>query len=183
MKERVLHLTEGKAQKPPPMEPSGFQVGGWDKYHFFSDPFQATMLHPTAMKGRMRPAMAGPQTFNVDAFSAEDLAAARTRLGGKGAGTAYSESFSQIQIPPKSKATSSSDDKTQGLTYSASEPMLRNRTAAEILANTNGNSPLRRAGPHWPPTDGVRPDPIKTRANLMHPSTEQFLSTRPTLRM
>lgn len=168
----VLHTREGKVQKPVPVEPSGFTPSGWDKYYFFSDPFQATRLHPTAFKGRMRPAMGGPQTFNVEAFSKADLAEARARMGGKGVRTAYTESYSQLprsriaQAGPLEPALDSPKAEFgANLSRTASEPMLRERTAADMLIGTT--APLRRSGPHWPPADGMRPDPLKTRQQLM----------------
>jgi hypothetical protein len=173
IKDRLAFLAAqaGKVPKPPPVEPSGFTPSGWDKYYFFSDPYQATMLHPTAFKGRMRPAMAGPQTMNVEAFSKEDLAEARKRMGGKGARTAYTETFSQF---PRSRIAQSGPvpavlDEPKAplgtnLARTASEPMLRERTAADILLGTA--APLKRSGPHWPPRSGVRPDPVETRRQL-----------------
>merc|ERR1719343_1112168 len=174
IKDRLAFLAAkaGKVPKPPPIEPSGFTPSGWDKYYFFSDPFQASMLHPTAFKGRMRPAMAGPQTFNVEAFSKEDLAAARQRMGGKGARTAYTETFSQLPRsriaqfgPLNPELDAPKAEPGANLTRTASEPMLRERTAADILLGTT--APLRRSGPHWPPQSGERPDPLKTRRQLM----------------
>merc|ERR1719343_741482 len=101
IKDRLAFLAAqaGKVPKPPPIEPSGFTPSGWDKYYFFSDPAQATMLHPTAYKGRARPAMAGPQTFNVEAFSPEDLAEAKRRMSGKASRTSYTDAYTQIDCP------------------------------------------------------------------------------------
>jgi len=170
MKDRMAFLAarEGKGQKPLPLEPSGFTPNGWDKYYFFSDPYQATNVHPTASKGRMRPAMAGPQTFNIEAFSKEDLAEARKRLGGKAALTSYAQSFSQIQVAP-----SLLNNQTRivgGMLRTSSAPFLdsRARTSQDVLmGSTSGASPTkRRSGPHWPPADGVPPDPMKTRHQL-----------------
>merc|ERR1740139_1216933 len=112
------------------------------------------MLHPTARNGRMRPAMGGPQTFNVEAYSAEDLAEARTRLGA--AGTIYMENYSNIPRSKPSLADTAASLQGQTLSHSASEPSLRMRTAAEILcgSRSSGSPSMRRTGPHWPPTDG-----------------------------
>lgn len=47
------------------------------RYYFFSNPASCAgpgkgNLHPTARQGRNRPAMNGPQTFAVEAFTPEE---------------------------------------------------------------------------------------------------------------
>mmetsp|Transcript_83133 Transcript_83133/g.238846 ORF Transcript_83133/g.238846 Transcript_83133/m.238846 type:complete len:215 (+) Transcript_83133:66-710(+) len=176
MRDRIAFLAASsptfKAAKPPPLEPSGFTPSGWDKYYFFSNPYQGTKLHPTAGKGRMRPAMAGPQTFNIEPFSKEDLVEARKRMGGQGARTAYTETFSQLPRtriaqhgPVDHQYDAPKAEYGASLTRTASEPMLRERSAADILLGHA--APLKRSGPHWPPPTQERPDPVKVRRALM----------------
>eukprot|EP00449_Zooxanthella_nutricula_P027024 CAMPEP_0198543624 /NCGR_PEP_ID=MMETSP1462-20131121/59763_1 /TAXON_ID=1333877 /ORGANISM="Brandtodinium nutriculum, Strain RCC3387" /LENGTH=239 /DNA_ID=CAMNT_0044273915 /DNA_START=90 /DNA_END=807 /DNA_ORIENTATION=- len=181
VKDRIafLNAQTGRASKPPPPEPSGFTSSGWDKYYFFSDPYQATMLHPTAYKGRMRPAMAGPTTFNVESFSSEDLAEAKRKMAGKGARTAYSESFSQIAAPSNArlgpiKPMLDEPKAPHGANIGRhhSEPQLRERTAADILMNLT--APIKRRGPHWPPATKERPDPVKVRAAIFAEAQRAF---------
>eukprot|EP00932_Pfiesteria_piscicida_P002845 SRR837773.12764.p2 GENE.SRR837773.12764~~SRR837773.12764.p2 ORF type:complete len:161 (-),score=45.03 SRR837773.12764:301-735(-) len=116
--------------------------------------------------------MGGPQTFNVEAFSKEDLAEARRRMGGRGARTTYTETFSQFprsRIARHGPVTLALDEPKAemgaNLTRHASAPLLRERTAADAVL---GHPPLiKRTGPHWPPPTKERPDPVKVRAALM----------------
>eukprot|EP00933_Yihiella_yeosuensis_P006014 TRINITY_DN110649_c0_g1_i1.p1 TRINITY_DN110649_c0_g1~~TRINITY_DN110649_c0_g1_i1.p1 ORF type:complete len:260 (-),score=47.08 TRINITY_DN110649_c0_g1_i1:104-784(-) len=159
----------------PAVVKSGFTDAGWDKYYFFSDPCQGTMLHPTARQGRNRPGMIGPQTFQTEAFSAEQVALSRTRLEKKGARTTYTDSYSQI---PRSKNSMHGPiDEVRGhdlkgsltvgvsstLVKSASCTLGREPTAAELIA---GPCTAVRHGPFWPPPGPERPDPVKVRANI-----------------
>ncbi|CAE8596607.1 unnamed protein product, partial [Polarella glacialis] len=140
------------------------------------DPASATKLHPTARQGRGRPAMIGPQTFTIEAFTPEEFAAARVRLEKKGARTSYTDSFSQI---PRSKiAEKGPVHHTSGaellkasqalggsgtLSQSASSTLRPSQRVTELLA---GPIVAHRSGPHWPPPGPERPDPVKTRAAL-----------------
>ncbi|CAE8627108.1 unnamed protein product, partial [Polarella glacialis] len=181
---------QAAAEADPSDEPSGFTASGWDKYYFFSDPASATKLHPTARQGRGRPAMIGPQTFTIEAFTPEEFAAARVRLEKKGARTSYTDSFSQI---PRSKiaekgpvhhtsgaellklplyldiVTSAQPEASQALggsgtlSQSASSTLRPSQRVTELLA---GPIVAHRSGPHWPPPGPERPDPVKTRAAL-----------------
>mmetsp|Transcript_73896 Transcript_73896/g.153965 ORF Transcript_73896/g.153965 Transcript_73896/m.153965 type:complete len:220 (+) Transcript_73896:217-876(+) len=168
---REVFAGSANAQPVQP-EPSGFTSSGWDKYYFFSDPYQGTFLHPTAVKGRLRPSMAGPQTFCIESFTKDDLQEAGRRLAGRGNRSAYSESFSQlprtriaVHGPMDLKYDEPKAEHGTTLTRQLSEPLIRERTAADILLGTT--RPLKRTGPHWPPATAERPDPVKVRAELM----------------
>jgi hypothetical protein len=164
----------------PSIEPSGFTGSGWDKYYFFSVAQGVIKgnIYSTARKGRARPAMSGPQTFKWESFSPEDLQRAKAK-GETGVRTCYGDSFCQL---PRSKTHEHGPieersvidmAKTSGATAfgssgnlarSASDPTLRARKTAEIMAGTGH---LPRSGPHWPPPGRERPDPLKTRQQLM----------------
>merc|ERR1719498_1785102 len=96
-----------QARKAPPRkEATAFQsevsektAEGWDKYYFFSDPANKSIVHKTARLGRNRPACNGPQTFMMGTFSQEDLRAADN--ASKSLNTTYGQSFSQI---PRSRS-------------------------------------------------------------------------------
>lgn len=175
---------EAGIDEDPSLQKSGFTSTGWDKYYFFSNPANCSgpgngNLHPTARQGRDRPAMTGPQTFTIEAFTPEELARARVKIEKKGTRTTYKDSFSQIQrsssvvgpleplngpdILHKAKTTGASVSDT--LTQHGLGKMNRSLSATEILA---GPLTAQRCGPHWPPHDGTtRPDPIRTREALM----------------
>lgn len=177
MKDRLSFTGRGGPKpKAPEPEPSGFAPTGWDKYFFYSVPPGVEGIHCTARKGRARPAMNGPQTFQLEAFPPERLAAARK--GTEGAKSSYAESFSQF---PRSTTHSHGpiDERNETKVLSpsgtsrpssgtlakvASDSVLDTRSAVEMLA---GPKLMNRSGPHWPPPGPERPDPIKTRENLM----------------
>ncbi|CAK9063638.1 unnamed protein product [Durusdinium trenchii] len=168
----------------PAQQSSGFTSSGWDKYYFFSNPASCAgpgkgNLHPTARLGRNRPAMNGPQTFTIEAFTPEELKLARIRIEKKGARTTYAESYSQLprsstsvmgpierpsghHIMKQAAATGQSVSDT--LTQAGLGALTRSASASEILA---GPLIAHRMGPHWPPPGPARPDPLKTRKELM----------------
>eukprot|EP00440_Ansanella_granifera_P026512 gb/GFBE01028796.1/.p1 GENE.gb/GFBE01028796.1/~~gb/GFBE01028796.1/.p1 ORF type:complete len:236 (+),score=47.47 gb/GFBE01028796.1/:1-708(+) len=191
MKDRVAfaHAHEFTYSEPgpeddPTQQKSGFTSEGWDKYYFFSNPANCSgpgkgNLHPTARQGRNRPAMIGPQTFTIEAFTPEELLRARQKIEKKGARTSYTESYSQfprsstsvlgpVEIPngPEilSRSKKSGQSVSDTLTQAGCGALNRSLSATEILA---GPLTAQRMGPHWPPPTAERPDPIKTRQALM----------------
>lgn len=74
--------------------------GGWDKYYFFACPGDKSVLGPTAMKGRRRPAAEGPRTFTMDVETLEDD-------GRKLKETSYSQDFDKELIPDTYNSTAS----------------------------------------------------------------------------
>ncbi|CAJ1396466.1 unnamed protein product [Effrenium voratum] len=168
----------------PTNHKSGFSSSGWDKYYFFSNPASCAGpgkggLHPTARQGRNRPAMSGPQTFSIQSFTPEELALARQRIEKKGARTIYSESYSQI--PRSSTCTMGPIERPSGhhimkhaaatgqsisdtLTQAGMGSLTKAASASELIA---GPFVAHRAGPHWPPPGPQRPDPLRTRQELM----------------
>mmetsp|Transcript_96039 Transcript_96039/g.222640 ORF Transcript_96039/g.222640 Transcript_96039/m.222640 type:complete len:238 (-) Transcript_96039:130-843(-) len=182
MKDRLAFTGRyGTQTKPPPIEESGFASSGWDKYFFFSVPPGVEGIHVTSRKGRARPAAYGPQTFQMEAFSPEQLERARKRS--TSSRTTYMESYNQfprsstyihgpidermdlkasLQQPLSTAGSSRPSSGT--LARAASESVLDNRSAVEILA---GPTLATRMGPHWPPPGPERPDPLKTRERLM----------------
>eukprot|EP00441_Pelagodinium_beii_P025280 CAMPEP_0197656992 /NCGR_PEP_ID=MMETSP1338-20131121/44303_1 /TAXON_ID=43686 ORGANISM="Pelagodinium beii, Strain RCC1491" /NCGR_SAMPLE_ID=MMETSP1338 /ASSEMBLY_ACC=CAM_ASM_000754 /LENGTH=233 /DNA_ID=CAMNT_0043233265 /DNA_START=83 /DNA_END=784 /DNA_ORIENTATION=+ len=191
MKDRVafahaheIQHTEAPAEEDPSQQKSGFTSEGWDKYYFFSNPAKCAgpgqgNLHPTARQGRNRPAMIGPQTFTIEAFTPEELRKARIKIEAKGARTTYTESYTQIprsstaMLGPVEQPTgphilamakASGQSVSDTLTSAGFESLGRSLSATEILA---GPKTAKRMGPHWPPPGPERPDPIKTRAQLM----------------
>jgi len=177
MKDRLAFSGRGPQKvKPIPVEQSGFTTSGWDKYYFFSVPPGVEGIHVTAQKGRRRPAMYGPQTFQMEAFTPEQLRAAREQSETQKGRTSYTESYSQIPRSSTyihgpiderldSKAFNASASRpSSSLAKVASDSVLDSRTAVEILA---GPRLQTRTGPHWPPPGPERPDPIKTRERLM----------------
>ncbi|CAE7903290.1 unnamed protein product [Symbiodinium necroappetens] len=187
MRDRVAAARSHEYQPPPlsPEEdpsqhPSGFTSSGWDKYYFFSDPANCSGgLHPTARLGRNRPAMNGPQTFTIEAFSPEELAFARKKIEKKGARTSYTEAFSQFPrnstaiLGPIERATgphimkhaaATGQSVSDTLSQAGLGTLNRSLTAPELMA---GPLTAHRMGPHWPPPGPERPDPLKTRQQLM----------------
>ena len=192
MRDRVAAVHAAEYSMPKEVDPaenpatqhSGFTSEGWDKYYFFSNPASCAgpgkgNLHPTARLGRNRPAMVGPQTFAVEAFTPEELKLARIRIEKKGARTTYAESYSQLprsstsfmgpieypsghQIMKQAAATGQSISET--LTSAGLGALTKSASASEILA---GPLIAKRMGPHWPPPGPERPDPLKTRKELM----------------
>eukprot|EP00435_Cladocopium_sp_Y103_P002702 s116_g1.t1 len=188
MRDRVaaVHAAEYSMPKEvdptedPALQDSGFTSSGWDKYYFFSNPASCAgpgkgNLHPTARLGRNRPAMNGPQTFTIEAFTPEELKLARIRIEKKGARTTYAESYSQLprsstsvmgpierpsgnRIMKQAAATGQSVSDT--LQQAGMGALNRSASASEILA---GPICAPRMGPHWPPPGPERPDPLKTR--------------------
>lgn len=179
MKDRVASQYKlTRSESDVLVAPSVFTSSGWDKYYFFSVPAGNADIHVTARKGRSRPAMYGPQTFQTEAFSPEEVAKARARLEGKGARTTYTESYSQLprsttaMLGPIDRAVASgmkadsavgSPGSSRVLTRAASDTMLSEKLAGEYLA---GAPSAHRAGPFWPPPGPERPDPLKTRKQL-----------------
>jgi hypothetical protein len=179
MKDRLAFHSPSGPPQPLPDDPSQqesvFTSSGWDKYYYFSDPANGVGLHPTARQGRNRPSMIGPQTFQTEAFSSEQVAKARSRLEKKGARTTYTDSYSQI--PRSSTAMFGPVPEVRGhdlkgslslgqpsaLARSASHTLMREPSASELIA---GPLTAMRLGPHWPPPGPERPDPIKTRQML-----------------
>eukprot|EP00439_Symbiodinium_sp_Y106_P043972 s2748_g5.t1 len=171
-------------EEDPSQHPSGFTSSGWDKYYFFSDPANCSGpgkggLHPTARLGRNRPAMNGPQTFTIEAFSPEELAFARKKIEKKGARTSYTEAFSQFPrnstaiLGPIERATgphimkhaaATGQSVSDTLSQAGLGTLSRSLTAPELMA---GPLTAHRMGPHWPPPGPERPDPLKTRQQLM----------------
>eukprot|EP00438_Fugacium_kawagutii_P004323 Skav229431 [mRNA] locus=scaffold2297:408217:418921:+ [translate_table: standard] len=108
MRDRVAAVHAGDYTFPKEVDPtedpasqdSGFTSSGWDKYYFFSNPASCAgpgkgNLHPTARLGRNRPAMNGPQTFTIEAFTPEELKLARIRIEKKGARQSVSDTLTQ----------------------------------------------------------------------------------------
>lgn len=183
-KERTaFHAARGKRSggpSAPQLEPSGFAPTGWDKYFFYSIAQTDTVggIHTTARKGRERPPMQGPQTFQLKAFSNEDFARAQEQRQ-TGTKTSYTEFFSQL---PRSKThihgpIEEREGVPHGFTYGetgssmiqrASSESVLQKSASQTLA---GSGTIRRPGPHWPPAPGAdRPDPYKTRTELFQGS-------------
>mmetsp|Transcript_96595 Transcript_96595/g.207220 ORF Transcript_96595/g.207220 Transcript_96595/m.207220 type:complete len:224 (-) Transcript_96595:55-726(-) len=162
-----------KVKHAPDLEPSGFSSTGWDKYFFFSvSQADNGGIHPSAQKGRARPAMTGPQTFAIEAFSPEDIARAKVERAGQGERTSYGDSFSQI---PRSRIHEHGPvdyprfepmvSPSSTLAKSASDSILAPKgvKAVHLLA---GAPAATRHGPHWPPPGPERPDPLKSRMAL-----------------
>ncbi|CAL1146090.1 unnamed protein product [Cladocopium goreaui] len=208
----ITTVIRGRTQDDPTEDPalqhSGFTSSGWDKYYFFSNPASCAgpgkgNLHPTARLGRNRPAMNGPQTFTIEAFTPQaaradppsrrqELKLARIRIEKKGARTTYAESYSQFaqavhgsfgrflgtwsstsvmgpierpsghRIMKQAAATGQSISDT--LQQAGLGALNRSASASEILA---GPICAPHMGPHWPPPGPERPDPLKTRKELM----------------
>lgn len=182
IKDRVAHL----AAKNNPnlgqtsvstLEPSGRAPSGWDKYYFFSVPADGS-VHVTARRGRSRPAATGPQTFQTEAFTPEQMARERKRADGLGGRTSYGEFFSQFQRSgtvnhgrpdekgphPLTTYDRPSSGSSGALAKSASDSFLQRSSpqmAAHSLLGTTENR--NRLGPHWPPPTKERPDSLKTR--------------------
>lgn len=160
------------------LEPSG-RCEGWDKYYFFSVPAGGTVVGPTAMLGRRRPAAHGPQTFCNEAFSKEVIQRERGRIearGGGGARTNYNELFSQLPRGATAElglpnyegqpfATTHSNANSPGtLMKAASESLLQK--SPPPMKMSSGTQERQRLGPHWPPKTEQRPDSLMTRAQL-----------------
>lgn len=160
------------------LEPSG-RCEGWDKYYFFSVPAGGTVVGPTAMLGRRRPAAHGPQTFCNEAFSKEVIARERGRIekrGGGGSRSAYQELFSQLPRAPSGTmglptyegqrfATTASNSISPGtLMRAASDSLLQGPPPA--MNHSSATQERERQGPHWPPKTEQRPDSLKTREKL-----------------
>lgn len=91
-------IAETDLPDEPEAQTSGFSKSGWDKYHFFSSTGQGDTkggIHMTARRGRARPAMTGPGTFRVVAFTDQDMDRIRAR-GTDWNRTTYGESFGQL---------------------------------------------------------------------------------------
>mmetsp|Transcript_5384 Transcript_5384/g.9623 ORF Transcript_5384/g.9623 Transcript_5384/m.9623 type:complete len:238 (+) Transcript_5384:53-766(+) len=171
-------------EEDPSQHDSGFTSSGWDKYYFFSNPANCSGpgkggLHPTARLGRNRPAMNGPQTFTIEAFSPEELAFARKKIEKKGARTSYTESYSQFPRSSTSvlgpierptgphilkRAAESGQSVSDTLSQAGLGALTRSSTVPELMV---GPLTAHRMGPHWPPPGPERPDPLKTRQQLM----------------
>jgi hypothetical protein len=180
----------GKSRKPAlgasslQLEPSG-PCEGWDKYYFFSVPAGGTVIPPTAMLGRRRPAMHGPQTFCTEAFSKEVVARERGRIEKRGARTCYTEFFSQFPrsstaergLPPyegQGFSTTQHNAASPGtLMRAASDTLLQKRPAAKAI----GGEVIERErlGPHWPPKTEERPNHLKTRNSLFPDGHRTFV--------
>eukprot|EP00929_Paragymnodinium_shiwhaense_P006746 TRINITY_DN110705_c0_g1_i1.p1 TRINITY_DN110705_c0_g1~~TRINITY_DN110705_c0_g1_i1.p1 ORF type:complete len:310 (-),score=8.30 TRINITY_DN110705_c0_g1_i1:163-1092(-) len=179
MKDRLafqMHrMRGGHAPPAPPPEPSGRSNEGWDKYFFFSSCNGA--IGNTARKGRNRPSASGPQTFSTEAFSKEELALERARIEALGPRTTYTEGFSQFprttqaEFGPPGECYDSHGGKVPGsMTSSASAPTIpesRIMAAHEFLDRVRPEGRVIRRGPMWPPPGAERPDPVKTRRELM----------------
>eukprot|EP00971_Amphidinium_carterae_P146695 2907395-Amphidinium_carterae.1 len=95
-----MEAPKGASALIVPQEESRFTDEGWDKYYFFSVPADGTKLVGTCRAGRKRPAMIGPNTFSMTAFSPEVIARERGRIEARGARTEYAEMFSQFKRSP-----------------------------------------------------------------------------------
>jgi hypothetical protein len=177
IKDRLAFAATTASDQPPKkvkhvsdLEPSGFSSTGWDKYFFFSvSQADNGAIDRTAQRGRARPAMTGPQTFGIEAFSPEDIE--RARAESKGLRTTYSDAYSQL---PRSRTQEHGPiahptyaplvSPSSTLAKSGSETVLASGVrAAHMLA---GMPAAKRHGPFWPPPGPERPDPVKTRAAL-----------------
>lgn len=193
LKDRVAALApSGNKTVGHGPEPSEFTTTGWDKYFFYSIPVDMSICGPTARLGRSRPAMAGPNTFAVEAFSKDVIARERTRIEARGARTSYTEMFSQLpragtalngplrphdRKPVAAKPRFGAPPPSM-LSKSASDSVIRSNEAsksAEVPTGPNGEKQLLRDGPFWPPKEKMMPDSVITRQKLFGGEHRSFV--------
>lgn len=195
LKDRVAQLSApGNKTVGHGPEPSEFTTKGWDKYFFYSVPADNSVVGPTTRLGRSRPAMTGPNTFAIEAFSKEVIARERTRIEARGGGsrTAYTEMFSQLpragtavngplrphdRLPVAAKPRFGAPPPSM-LAKSASDSVIgksEGPTSADIPIGPNGEKMLLRDGPFWPPKEKMMPDSVVTRQKLFGGEHRSFV--------
>mmetsp|Transcript_72684 Transcript_72684/g.135813 ORF Transcript_72684/g.135813 Transcript_72684/m.135813 type:complete len:228 (+) Transcript_72684:119-802(+) len=191
MKDRMSSLMEapkGASALIVPEEESRFTDEGWDKYYFFSVPADGGKHVGTCRAGRKRPAMIGPNTFSITAFSPEVIAQNRARIEARGARTDYTEMFSQfkrspgaIKKPVKLGALQSFRPPTPGLlSKSASDTLLRSTHSVLSGSTRRGldpepSEPLEHHGPYWKANTRLMPDYVATKRKLMQGDHRTFV--------